>query len=230
METSARYLGRKDIIFIILGILFAGLPFLYPMDFLFFRLPFFAFIAFEFGMRAGLITTLPVALLNIFMTPEWETLKAEEMTVMSAMIIAGPVAAVIAAKIKQYERLQKKFLPLLCLFILWICYALFLWTKGQSNIFKIPIICTIALVAYFMYRYRRYIDYVLVFLWILMFYYAASFIIYIPIARFRIDIPAFFASLLTLFPADILAVILGGALMPQLKTMLNNMKEENTRQ
>lgn len=224
-----RNTGKKDIIFIILGILFAVLPFLYPMDFLFFRFPFFAFIAFEFGMRAGLVTTLPVALLNIFLTPKWETLKAEEITVMSAMIIAGPIVAIIAAKIKQYERLQKKFLPLLCLFILWICYALFLWTKEQSNIFKIPIICTIAVVAYFMYRYRRYIDYVLAFLWILMFYYIASFIIYVPMTRFHIDISAFFASLLTLFPADILAVILGGALLPQLKTMLNNMKEESTR-
>jgi hypothetical protein len=223
-----RMIDKKGIVFIILGVLFAALPYLYPTDFLFFRFPFFVFIAFEFGILAGLITTLPVAVINIFLTPQWENLNAGETTVMSAVIISGPIAALIAAKIKKYERLQKKFMPVLGLFILWICYELFLWMQGQANIFKIPIICTIALVAYFLFRYRKYIDYVRAFLWILMFYYFASFLIYAPLTRFNIDTSLFFSSLLSLFPADILAVILGGALLPQMKAMLDTMKEDNS--
>jgi hypothetical protein len=220
-------IDKKDIVFIILGILFAGLPYVYPMDFLFFRFPFFVFIAFEFGVRAGLITTLPVAVINILLTPQWENLNADETVVMSAMIISGPVAAWIAAKIKKYEWFQKKFMPVLGFFILWICYALYFWMQKQANIFKIPIICTLAMVAYFLFRYRKYIDYVRAFLWILMFYYLASFLIYAPLTRFNIDASLFLSLLLTLFPADILAVILGGALLPQLKAMLKTMKEDN---
>lgn len=224
---SGRMIDKKRIVFIILGILFTALPYLYPTDFLFFRFPFFVFIAFEFGILAGLITTLPVAVINIFLTPQWENLNAGETAVMSAVIISGPIAALIAAKIKKYERLQKKFMPVLGLFILWISYELYLWMQGQANIFKIPIICTIALVAFFLFRYRKYIDYVRAFLWILIFYYFASFLIYAPLTRFNIDASLFFSSLLSLFPADILAVILGGALLPQLKAMLDTMKEDN---
>jgi hypothetical protein len=227
IEVRRLRINKNEIVFIILGVLFAALPYLYPTDFLFFRFPFFVFIAFEFGIRAGLITTLPVAVINIFLTPQWENLNTGETAVMSAVIISGPIAALIAAKIKRYDKLQKKFIPVLGLFILCISYELYLWMQEQANIFKIPIICTIALVAYFLFRYRKYIDYVRAFLWILMFYYFASFLIYIPLTRFSIDAPLFFSSLLSLFPADILAVILGGAVLPQLKTMLDAMKEDN---
>jgi hypothetical protein len=217
---------RRDLFFISIGLIFAVFPYLYPQDFLYFRIPFFAFIAFEFGIRAGLQSTFPVTILSLIIQPKWEGVNLGEAEVISAMIITGPVVACIAAGVRKNERLQKKLLPLLGVFIAGLSYMLYIWLQGKQNIFKIPVICTIAIAAYFLYRYRKNIGYVRALLWILVLYYLAAFVIYFPISRFHPNPSLFLNIVLSLFPADILAVILGGALLPQMESLISTMKRE----
>lgn len=220
---------KRDILFLTIGIVFSAFPHLYPQDFLYFRLPFFAFIAFEFGTRAGLLSTMPIALLNLFINPEWGGMTINEAQVMSAMIVSGPVVACIAALVRKNDHLQKKLLPLLGVFIAGLSYMLYSWLQNKPNVYKIPIICTIAVSAYFLYRYRKYIGYVRALLWILALYYIAAFIVYFAISRFNPSFSAYFNALISLFPADIISIILGGALLPQLESLLGTPKEEGNR-
>ena len=225
-ETGFLHGKRKDLLFLSIGMIFAAFPYLYPQDFLYFRIPFFAFIAFEFGIRAGLLSTLPLAIICLIIQPKW-IMNLDEAAVMSAMIITGPIAACIAAGIRKYERLQKKLLPLLGVFIAGLCYLLYSWVQSKPNIYKIPVICSIAVAAYFLYRYRRYIGYFRALLWILAIYYIAAFIIYVPISKLQPNPSVFFTVLISLFPADILSVILGGALLPQVEAIFNSMKHDD---
>lgn len=219
---------KKDLIFTAVGLVFAAVPYIYPQDFLYFRFPFFVFIAYEFGLRAGLLTTLPNAMINLFIQPKWGGLQPGEAAVLSAMIISGPIAAYIASQMKKWELLFKRILLVLIICVIGLCYMTFQWLKDKPNIFKIPIICTIAVAAYFLYRYRKHLSYIQTLLWILVIYYFASFAVYIPIIRFNIDLSAFYQTLLSLFPADVLSVILGAAVLPQLENLSTVIKKDNS--
>lgn len=215
---------KSDYVYLLIGLVFAALPYIFPKDYIYLRFPFITFIAFQFGPRAGILTTIPTALAVFIFSPEWVVAASTAPPVYAALLLSAPFVAYFAGIIKRYSDMQRRYLPLLGLFIAFLAYELYMWIQNKPYFIKAPFIFVIAIAAYFLFKYRPYLKYVKTFFWLLVIHYLISFILYFPLTRFSGTAGLFHDTLLYFLPGDILAAFLGAVFFPQLEIVLKSFK------
>ncbi len=227
-QITGRYLKKSDFIFLGIGLLIAAMPYLFPGDFIFFRFIFFTFLAFEYGSRAGLITTVPLALIMLVVEPDWESIRTVAPTVFMAMIFAAPFIGFLSGKIRKHEETLKKLMPVLMLFGLGVILQLYLWVKDKPGIIKAPFIFIVFISFFFLFRYRKNLIFIRYFFWLLAIYYVIALLLFFVVSRFGLGIEAFYNSLVFLLPGDILSVFLAAVFFPQLELIMNSFRMEKS--
>lgn len=221
---KAASIERKDIIFLFIGILFAAMLYIFPEDFIYFRFIFFTFVGFQFGSRAGIITTLPLALTALLIHPDWTAVLNVSPPVFMAMLFAAPIIGYIAGRVKKHEKQLNRFTPLLWLIGLSVAFRMYLWALNKPPLIKAPFLFIIAISFYFLFKYRKNLIFIKYFFWLLVFYYTSALLLFFPLTRFSLGPVSFYTSALHLLPGDILTVFLAAVLFPQVEYLINSFK------